>query len=326
MPTAVFIRFDSTTEWQRMYHESYLRQMNERKFISGGAVWNNFDFSSEFRGETIPHINQKGLFTYDRKPKDVSYFYKASFSGAPVVHIATRDWPVRSGQSRQPIDVYTNLDEVELFLNGVSLGKKSGNPSRKITWPAVLRPGTNLLTARAARGGSSITDSTEVRWIDPAGMSDLSVNVGSNAEYIHETGSFWHADQPYKTGGWGYLGEASRSAENLRNILGTEEDAVAQTAREGMFGYRFGVADGEYEVDLWFVELKNAKPGDRVFDISINGAKSISGLDLAKEVGPFTLLSRKFRVSARDKGGIRIDLQPVTGQPIISGLRVRRIN
>src|SRR5688572_7605599 len=318
-------RFDSTAEWQRMYHESYLRQMNERKFISGGAVWNNFDFSSEFRGETIPHINQKGLFTYDRKPKDISYFYKAGAAPTPVLHIAARDWPVRSGQSEQQIDVYTNLDEVELSLNGVSLGKKSGNSSRKITWTVRFRPGPNSFTARGTREGVSITDSAEVRWIDPAAMDNIAVNAGSNAEYIHDTGSVWHADQPYRPGGWGFIGEGSKSAENLRNIFGTEEDAVAQSAREGAFGYRFDVLDGEYEIGLWFIELKNVKPGERVFDVSINGNKVITGMDLAKEAGPFTLLSRKFRVSARDKGGIKIDLQPVTGQPIISGLRVRRI-
>ena len=319
-------RFDSTTEWQRMYHEAYLRQINERKFTSGGAVWNNFDFSSEFRGETIPHINQKGLFTYDRKPKDVAYLYKASFASTPVLHIAARDWPVRSGTSDQRIDIYTNLAEVELIQDGSPLGKKSSGASRKITWDVKLRPGINSLAARGSRDGKLITDLAEITWIDPSGMTDIAVNAGSNVEYVHETGSLWQADRAYTSGSWGYTGSASKEASNLRNIFGTDQDAVAQTAREGVFGYRFDVADGQYEVELWFVELKNTKPADRVFDVSINGTKAVSGLDLAKVVGPFTLLSRKFRVSARDKKGITIGSQAVIGQPIISGLRVRQIN
>lgn len=318
-------RFDSTTEWQRMYHEAHLRQIYERKFISGGAVWNNFDFSSEFRGETIPHINQKGLFTYDRKPKDVAHLYKASFASAPVLHIAARDWPVRSGRSEQRVDIYTNLDEVELFHDGTALGKKSVGASRKVTWDLKLRPGINSLAARGVRNGKSINDLAEITWIDPAAMTDIAVNAGSNVEYVHETGSLWQADRAYTPGSWGFTGNASKEASNLRNILGTEQDAVAQTAREGSFGYLFDVPDDEYDIELWFVELRNAKPGDRVFDVSINGSKVIAGLDLAREVGPFTLMSRKFRVSAREKSGIRIDLQPVTGQPIISGLRVGRI-
>ncbi len=319
-------RFDSTMEWQRMYHESYLRQITDRKFVSGSAVWNNFDFSSEFRGETIPHINQKGLFTYDRKPKDISYLYKASFVSSPVLHIAARDWSVRSGASEQRLDIYTNLDEVELFHDGAPIGKKSVGPLRKASWDIKLRPGVNSLAARGSRGGQLVSDLAEITWRDPAAMTDIAVNAGSNAEYIHETGELWQADRVYAPGGWGYVGGGSKASENLRNIFGTEQDAVAQTAREGTFyGYRFDVPDGQYELELWFAELRNAKPNERVFDVSINGRKLINILDLAKEAGPFTLLSRKFRLTATDGTGITVDLQPVIGQPIISGLRVRRI-
>lgn len=319
-------RFDSTVEWQQRYHESYLRQINERKFVSGGAVWNNFDFSAEPRGETIPHINQKGLFTYDRKPKDISFFYKATFASAPVLHIAARDWPVRSGPREHQVSVYTNLDEVELFLNGVSLGKKPAGPSRKTAWDIRFRQGVNSLAARGARDGQIVADLAQITWLDPAGMADIAVNAGSNAEYIHETGALWQADQAYRPGSWGYTGSGSKEVSNLRNILGTDQDAVAQTAREGAVGYRFDRADGEYEIELWFAEVKAAKPGDRVFDVAINGTKRISGLDLAKAAGPFALLSRKFRLSVRDKSGISIELRPIAGQPIISGLRIRRIN
>lgn len=320
-------RFDSTIEWQQMLHESYLRQINDRKFIAGSAVWNNFDFSSEFRGETIPHINQKGLFTYDRKPKDISYFYKASFVASPVLHIAVRDWQKRSGQSAQTVGVYTNLSDAEIFLNGLSLGKKASGTARKISWDIKFRKGANALVARGFRNGLSITDSVQVEWIDPADMNSIAVNAGSNAEYVHETGELWQADRAYSPGGWGYVGGGSKVSENLRNIFGTEQDAVAQTAREGTFyGYRFDVPNGEYALELWFTELRNAKPNERVFDVSINGRKSIDILDIAKEAGPFTLLSRKFRLTATDGTGITVDLQPVIGQPIISGLRLRKLS
>lgn len=318
-------RFDSTVEWQRMYHESYLPQITARKYISGSAVWNNFDFSSEFRGETIPHINQKGLFTYDRRPKDISYFYKASLAPTPVLHVAVRAWSVRSGKSEQPVDIYTNLDEAELFLNGKSLGRKRSGSSRKITWDVKFRTAQNSLFVR---GGleNSITDAAEIRWIDPAGMSDVSVNAGSNAEYVHDTGSLWQADRAYSPGGWGFVGSDSKETANLRNILGTDEDAVAQTAREGSFAYRFDVAAGEYEIELWFAELKDVKPGERVFDVSINDVKVVKALDLAKEARPFTLLVRKFRIPVRDRNEIMVKLEQIAGQPIISGLRIRKID
>lgn len=319
------VRFDSTTEWQRMYHESYLRQMNERKFISGGAVWNMFDFSSEFRGDTIPHINQKGLLTYDRMPKDVLWLYKASFVSTPVLHIAVRDWPVRSGSNTQTVDIYTNLAVAELFVNGVSAGRKNTLPSHGSTWNVTFRPGLNSLVARGTKAGAAITDEATVKWIDPADMSDIGINAGATFEYIHETGSMWHADRPYTPGGWGYTGDASKVISNLRNILATDLDAVAQTAREGTFEYRFDVADGEYDLELWFAELKNIKTGERVFDVLINGNKAIASLDLVKEAGPFTILKRKFRISARDQSGLKIAFEPIKGQPILSGLRLLRI-
>ncbi len=318
-------RFDSTAEWQRMYHESYLRQIKERKFVSGSAVWNNFDFSSEFRGETIPHINQKGLFTYDRRPKDVSYLYKANNVSTPVLHLAVRDWPVRSGPAAQTVDAYTNLDDVELFLNGKSLGKRRGGTTRKLSWPVTFVPGPNALLVR---GGTklAITDAATVTWKDPADMTAISVNAGSNAEYIHETGELWQADQTYKKGSWGFIGESSKPAENLRNIFGTDQDAVAQTAREGKAAYRFDVDDGDYEVELWFAELKNIIPGERVFDVVVNEKVMLAGLDLAKERSPFTLYREKFRISARDAQGITVDLRPIKGQALINGLRIRKIS
>ncbi|HYX42467.1 MAG TPA: glycoside hydrolase family 2 TIM barrel-domain containing protein, partial [Pyrinomonadaceae bacterium] len=152
-------RYDSTAEWQRMYHESYLAQTNARPFLAGGAVWNVFDFGAEQRGETIPHTNQKGLFTATRRPKDVLYFYQAQFSAAPVLHIATRDWPRRAGAadqagahtSQQTVDVYTNLSVVELIHDGVSLGRQRVGPSRRAAWPVAFHDGVNKLVARGQR-------------------------------------------------------------------------------------------------------------------------------------------------------------------------------
>lgn len=82
---------------------------------------------AELRGETIPHLNQKGMYYFDRKPKDIHFFYKANLSPENVLHIATRDWAVRSGTLPKtlPIDIYTNLSEVELTANGPLVGQEN---------------------------------------------------------------------------------------------------------------------------------------------------------------------------------------------------------
>ncbi|MEZ5427889.1 MAG: glycoside hydrolase family 2 TIM barrel-domain containing protein, partial [Pyrinomonadaceae bacterium] len=299
-------RFDSTVEWQRMFHESYWRQISERKFIAGSAIWNQFDFGSEFRGETIPHINQKGMFTYDRRPKDVSFFYKAAFSSRPVLHIAARDWKYRSGGARQAIDVYTNLGSVELFQNGVSLGKKTA-ANNKASWEASLADGKNILTAQATENGLH-SDTTEVFFADTArpfdrSFREMAVNVGSNADFIDEGQNVWTADKIFRTGGWGFTGDDGAEVSTLRNAFGSLDDPLFQTMREGLNGYRFDVPDGVFEVELRFVEPKFKEKGQRVFDVKINGQTVCRELDLAGEAGLMMSLTRKFSVAAENRGG-----------------------
>jgi len=88
-------------------------------------VWNEFDFSQPHIGESTPNMNKKGLLTFDRKPKDVYYLYKANWNPAPMVYVASRDWAHRAGVDStgtrtvtQPVDVYSNAGPVELVVNG----------------------------------------------------------------------------------------------------------------------------------------------------------------------------------------------------------------
>ena len=322
-------RFDSTTEYQRMLHESYLAQINARPFIAGSALWNAFDFGSEYRGENMPHVNNKGLVTFDRQPKDVYYFYQANLSKEPILHIAARDWKYRAETSLavQKIDVYSNLPEVELFLNGASLGKKQPDELHKATWEVGFQNGKNSLTAQGAKNNSLITDTAEVLYkLVTVNSNEIAVNVGSNAEFVDASETVWLADQPYKTGGFGYVGDstpAGEGSQNDRNVLNTANDPLFQTMRENLTAYRFDVPQGVYEVELQFAETKFEKPNERVFDVNINGQTLLEKLDLAKEIGFQQAFTRKFRINADH--GIVINFTAVQGKPILSAVRVRRM-
>ena len=324
-------RFDSTIEWQRAYHEAYLPQISARGFIAGTAIWNQFDFGSEFRGETIPHLNQKGIFTYDRKPKDISFFYKANFSRAPVLHIAARDWKFRSGKAQQTIDVYSNLQTVELFQNGVLLGKKQTRENKKASWEVVLKDGKNLFAARGFRDKKLFSDSAEVYFTGttaPLGDSfrEIAVNVGSNADFVDESDCLWTADQAYKSGGWGFAGGDAKPVSTLRNALGSPDDPLYQTMIEGLTAYRFDVADGEYEIELRFIEPKFKDSGRRVFGVKINGQTVLENLDLAGKSGLMRAFSQKLHVSAQNKQGVRLEFSAVKDKPVLSGVRLKRIS
>ena len=117
---------DYTEEYQSFYHEELIKQLFTRKYIWSTHVWNMFDFGADARCEGGENgQNHKGLMTFDRKyKKDSFYAYKAWLSDEPFVHIAGKRYVDRV-EDVTKVTVYSNQPEVELFANGVSLGKKS---------------------------------------------------------------------------------------------------------------------------------------------------------------------------------------------------------
>ncbi len=116
---------DYTEEYQAYYHEELIKQLFDRKYIFATFVWNMFDFGADARAEGGENgQNHKGLVTFDRKyKKDAFYAYKANLSNEPFVHIAGKRYKKRQ-ESLTRLTVYSNLPEVELIVNGESLGKK----------------------------------------------------------------------------------------------------------------------------------------------------------------------------------------------------------
>ena len=120
---------DYTEEYQAYYHEELIKQLYSRKYMWATHVWNMFDFGADARAEGGENgQNHKGLMTMDRKyKKDSFYAYKAwlrSPEEAPFVHICSKRYVDRV-EDVTKITVYSNLPEVELFVNGESVGKKT---------------------------------------------------------------------------------------------------------------------------------------------------------------------------------------------------------
>ncbi len=117
---------DYTEEYQAYYHEELIKQFFTRKYMWATHVWNMFDFGADSRNEGGENgQNHKGLVTFDRKyKKDAFYAYKAWLSDEPFVHICGKRYVDRVEETTK-VTVYSNQPEVELFANGVSLGKQS---------------------------------------------------------------------------------------------------------------------------------------------------------------------------------------------------------
>lgn len=117
---------DYTEEYQAYYHEELIKQLFTRKYLWATHVWNMFDFGADGREEGGENgQNHKGLVTFDRRyKKDAFYAYKAWLSDDPFVHICSKRYVDRV-EDVTKVTVYSNLPEVELFVNGESIGRQT---------------------------------------------------------------------------------------------------------------------------------------------------------------------------------------------------------
>lgn len=344
------VRFDKSIEYALSFNQIYLNEIIKKPFVSGGMAWNLADFNSETREETMPHINNKGLLTLGRKPKDTYYLYQAYLLDRPFLKIASASWKSRSGvadsgavYSTQPVQITTNLKNAELFLNGKSLGVKEA-VSYICEWQVPFINGLNQL--RVVSGKES--DALEVKFAIPE--KAFNVLLGARRYYIdNQLHQLWMPAQVYQKGSWGTIGGTAFTGTNNRmsygsdkNILGTDDDPVYQTQQVGLEQFKFDVPDGEYELTLYFAELiggatKEAlaynldnnhvteKEEQRIFTVAVNGTVLLDKINLAKDYGYTTAVHKNTRVSAESGKGITIDFKAIEGKPVLNAVQLRKI-
>lgn len=136
--------------------EKQWAQVAQHDFLSGLFIWTGFDYRGEPLPVGWPGISSNfGVMDTCGFPKDNYYFYKAWWSAEPIVHIFPHwNWPDKLGE---PITVscYSNCDEIELFHNGRSLGRKSMPPHSHVEWENVTYiPGK--IEAQGMRDGAVV--------------------------------------------------------------------------------------------------------------------------------------------------------------------------
>ena len=168
---------DYTEEYQSYYHEELIKQLFTRKYIWATHVWNMFDFGADARAEGGENgQNHKGLITMDRKyKKDAFYAYKAwlvSPEEDPFVHLCSKRYIDRV-EDVTKVTVYSNLPEVELFVNGESIGKKTAKDH--FFYFDVPNVGETTVVAKAGE----LTDEGKIRKVDEMNMDYVLVEKGA---------------------------------------------------------------------------------------------------------------------------------------------------
>jgi hypothetical protein len=163
----------------------------------------------------------------------------------------------------------------------------STTPLPTSTSPLVISSGTTL---RINAGGTLWTGST---YTDPSGnqwVPDIYYSGGTTA-YGNTPGSNWVIDS---TGRMGY---------------------------DGPFSYHIPVANGNYSVTLEFVEYYVASPGQRSFNVNIEGNNALSNFDILSQTKPFTPLYKTFTTTVTN-GYLDLSFAGVIGQPTVSSISI----
>lgn len=357
------VRFDKSIEYAVNYHQFYLKAMLDRPFVAAGMAWNLADFSSEERMETDPHINNKGLLTIERKPKDTYYFYQANLLKKPFLKIGMGNRTLISGAGNtdnalpQTVCIYSNQPQVSLLANGKDLGSKPTSSGMAI-FTVDFKHGLNLLQATTNVKSETLTDQYAIQArLVPQQLSStdipfeaLNVSMGDTRYFTEErSGQVWLPEQPYVKGSWGYTGgkrftmtdTARLSFGSNKAISGSFADPIYQTQRTGIKNFKADVPPGEYEVVLHFAELQSEAQQqalaydlasgapvkdefkERSFDVQVNGYTVMQ--EIGNNLGVAQAYSFKTPVHVDGNGGITIGFLPVKGAAILNGIQIRRI-
>ena len=357
-------RFDFSQEYGLVYHKHYLNEMMKRPFIAGSSLWNLNDFYSESRVDAVPHVNNKGVVGLNREKKDVYWFYKTALSRRPILVIGNREWKSRGGvvntaqkECVQSVPVFSNAEEVELFVNNKSVGKKKiANHCALFDVPFV--DGENLLEAVAVTGDNKLRDMLRIQFQlvgsqlkdEAVPFTEINVMLGSPRYFEDRAANVaWIPEQEYKSGSWGFIGGTSyRRKTGFGTMLGSDIDIhgtdmnpIFQTQRGGIRSFKADVPDGEYSVYLYWAELESDKErealvynlgadseqtfaGNRSFGISINGTTVSDDFNVARDYGYARAVIKKFVITVKDGRGVSVDFHKKEGEPILNAIRIYR--
>jgi beta-galactosidase len=147
---------DNAPEWANSAHD-WWTFYDARPWLSGGFVWTGFDYRGEPTPYDWPCINSHfGILDTCGFPKDNFWYYRSWWQDWPVLHLLPHwNWAGKEGHMIE-VRALSNCDEVELFLNGQSLGKQAVQRDSQLKWKVKYVPG--VLSAKGSRAGKVVAE------------------------------------------------------------------------------------------------------------------------------------------------------------------------
>ncbi|MWB93589.1 DUF4982 domain-containing protein [Flavobacterium sp. GA093] len=138
-------------------HEATWKVIKKHDFLSGMYIWTGFDYIGEPTPYEWPSVSSYfGVVDLAGFPKDVYYMYQSEWTDKTVLHLFPH-WNWKAGQNVDVWAYYNNADEVELFLNGKSVGKRSKKgDDLHVMWRIPFQPGT--LKAISRKNGKTVLE------------------------------------------------------------------------------------------------------------------------------------------------------------------------
>ncbi len=314
-------------------------------------------------------VNYKGVFTIWGEPTDLFYLYRANYVSnktEPMVYLVSHTWADRWTKPgiKNGIRVFSNCDEVKLYnsVNGKALASQQKGPIGTHFVFDNINIQSNVLKAEGYVDGKKVAEDIIIQNHLPkdedieklAGNYKPLTNPNKNylyrlncggEEFIDEDGNVWLADLPFQSkenyGSKSWTIEypdmpAFYGSQRYTNaaIKGTNDWSLLQKFRYGRhkLKFYFPVPNGEYEIELFFVEPWYGIGGSlncddwRVFDIAVNNKTVINDFDIWEETGKNTLLKKTIQASATD-GFIEISFPQVkSAQAVISAIAISTKN
>jgi beta-galactosidase len=331
--------------------------------VQGGEGYRELD--------RVGPVNYKGLLTPWEEPTDVFYMFRSNYASKvkePMVYIVSHTWPNRwiTTGKKDNITVYSNCDAVELFndVRSKSLGtKKKQGIGTHFQWDAVDINYNVLYAVGYVNGKEVAHDHIVLNHLPKAPHFNEFIKAAKNitapgkgynyvyrvncggADYVDENGNNWLADgartndKEWGSTSWtkDFEGMPPYFASQRRifdPIQGTKDWKLFQTFRYGRekLHYDFPVPDGEYLVELYFIEPWFGTGGGidckgwRLFDVAINNKTVLKDVDIWSEVGHHAALKKTVRATVTG-GMLTISFPRVaSGQAVISAIAIASPN